>query len=145
MQSKLDGNIFIKNIIGTGNKVKKGDIIIKAEVHGKQIDFRSPVNGTIKVINNKLFNNTVKNAFGNDWGLLIEKEDNFMDLLDGSQAHHWLRKEMSRLKDFLAECSFAPEAVGVTMYDGGNIVEGVLSSLNTKVIPEFEIQFLQGK
>jgi hypothetical protein len=64
--------------------------------------------------------------------------------MSGSSAQQWLKKEMRRLKDFLAESSFAPEAVGVTMYDGGNIIEGVLSSLNTDVIPDFEEQFLSG-
>jgi hypothetical protein len=31
------------------------------------------------------------------------------------------------------------------MYDGGNIVEGVLSSLNQDVIKDFEEQFLSGQ
>ena len=142
---KALGNIFIKDIVSPGNSVKKGDTIIKAEVHGQQINFRSPVSGTIKAINKPLFNNTLKDAYGKDWGLIIDKQDNQANLLSGNQAHHWLKKEMRRLKDFLVESSFAPEAVGVTMYDGGNIVEGVISSLNTRVIPEFEEQFLSGK
>jgi glycine cleavage system H lipoate-binding protein len=141
---KALGNIFIKSIIDPGKSVKKGDTIIKAEVHGHEINFRSPVSGTIKKINNLLFNNTVKDAYGKDWGLLIENEDKSENLMSGNQAQHWLKKEMRRLKDFLAESSFAPEAVGVTMYDGGNIVEGILSSLSTKVIPDFEEQFLSG-
>jgi glycine cleavage system H lipoate-binding protein len=141
---KALGKIFIENIVYPGKSVKKGDTIIKAEVHGHQINFRSPITGTIKAINKLLFNNTVKDAYGKDWGLLIEEEDNRESLMSGNQAHHWLKKEMRRLKDFLAESSFAPEAVGVTMYDGGNIVEGVLSSLSTKVIPDFEDQFLSG-
>jgi glycine cleavage system H lipoate-binding protein len=141
---KALGNIFVKHIVNPGISVKKGDTIIEAEVHGQQINFRSPVSGTIKAINKLLCNNTLKDAYGKDWGLLIEKEDNRENLLSANQAQHWLKKEMSRLKDFLAESSFAPEAVGVTMYDGGNIVEGVLSSLSTKVIPDFEEQFLSG-
>lgn len=141
---KALGKIFIENIVNPGKSVKKGDTIIKAEVHGQQINFRSPISGTIKAINKLLFKTNVKDAYGKDWGLLIEEEDNRENLMSGNQAHHWLKKEMRRLKDFLAESSFAPEAVGVTMYDGGNIVEGVLSSLNTKVIPDFEEQFLSG-
>jgi glycine cleavage system H lipoate-binding protein len=141
---KALGNIFIKNIVDPGKSVKKGDPIITAEAHGEQINFRSPVNGVIKSVNRLLFNNTVKDAYGKDWGLVIEKEENGAILMSGSQARHWLRKEMRRLKDFLAECSFAPEAVGVTMYDGGNIVEGILSELGRKVIPNFEKEFLSG-
>jgi len=141
---KTLGNIFIKNIVNPGNSVKKGDTIITAEVHGQQIKFRSPVSGTIKAINTLLFNNKVNDAYGKDWGLLIEEKDIPENLMSGSQAHHWLKKELRRLKDFLAASSFTPEAVGVTMYDGGNIVEGVLSSLSTNTISDFEKQFLNG-
>lgn len=141
---KALGNIFIKDIVKPGNTIKKGDTIIKAEVHGQQINFKSPVSGTIKAINKLLFNNSLKDAYGRDWGAIIDKESGHENLMSGSDAHQWLKKEMRRLKDFLVESSFAPEAVGVTMYDGGNIVEGVVSSLNTKVIPEFEEQFLSG-
>lgn len=141
---KALGNIFIKEILMPGKSVKKGEPVITAEAHGEQINFRSPVSGKIKSVNKLLFNNTVKDTYGKDWGLVIEKEENGAVLMSGSQARNWLKKEMRRLKDFLAECSFAPEAVGVTMYDGGNIVEGVLSELGRKVIPQFEEQFLSG-
>lgn len=142
---KTLGSIFIKYIVNPGKSVKRGDTIITAEVNGQQLNFRSPVTGTIKTINKLLYNNEVKDAYGKDWGLLIEKENNGSGLMSGSDARHWLKKELRRLKDFLSESSFAPEAVGVTMYDGGNIVEGVLSSLGRKVIPRFEEQFLSGK
>ncbi|MFC2092480.1 hypothetical protein ACFLSV_01145 [Bacteroidota bacterium] len=141
---KALGNIFIKYIVNPGNSVKKGETIIKAEAHGQQINFRSPVGGTVRAINKLLINSTVKNAYGNDWGLIIEKEDNLENLMSENQAKHWLKKEMRRLKDFLAESSFAPEAVGVTMYDGGNIIKGAISILSEKVILDFEEQFLSG-
>lgn len=141
---KALGKIFVRNIVNPGKAVKKGDTIIKGEVHGRQINFKSPVSGTIKAVNKLLFGNAVKDAYGKDWGLVIEKKANGENLLSGSQAHNWLKKEMRKLKDFLAESSFAPEAVGVTMYDGGNIVEGVLSSLNSDVITDFEKEFLSG-
>jgi glycine cleavage system H lipoate-binding protein len=141
---KALGKIFVRNIVNPGKAVKKGDTIIEGEVHGKQINFKSPVSGTIKAVNKLLFGNAVKDAYGKDWGLVIEKTGNGESLLSGSLAHHWIKKEMRKLKDFLAESSFAPEAVGVTMYDGGNIVEGVLSSLNPDVIIDFEKEFLSG-
>ena len=73
---KALGNIFIKHIENPGKSVKKGDTIIKAEVRGQQINFRSPISGTIKAINTLLFDNNVKDAYGKDWGLLIEKKEN---------------------------------------------------------------------
>jgi len=142
---KALGNVLIKNITGEGRIVKRGDAIIEAEVHGQKINFRSPVSGTIKAVNKLLFNRHVKDAYGEDWGLVVEKDEEEANLMFGSQAHHWLKKELRRFKDFLSESSLTPGAVGVTMYDGGNIVEGVLSSLSLDAIPDFEEQFLSGQ
>lgn len=141
---KALGKILIKNIVSPGSLVKKGQIIMTGEVHSKQINFRSPVNGTIRKINNLLVNNSIKDAYGGDWIISLEENNGLTDLLAGKQAEHWLKKEMRRLKDFLALSSFIPEAAGVTLYDGGNIVEGALSSLSTDTIPDFEEQFLNG-
>ena len=143
---KALGKIFIKSIAAEGSRIKRGDTIIDADVNGQRIQFRSPVDGVIKSVNKSLFNNTLADVYGNDWGLTIEKEktaaDTLKNLFAGSPAHHWIKSELRRFKDFLGENSFAPEAVGVTMYDGGNIAEGVLSSLGKNVIMDFEEQFL---
>jgi glycine cleavage system H lipoate-binding protein len=141
---KTLGNIIIKHIANPGSTVKKGDTVITADVHGREINFRSPVSGTVKAINTYLFKNKIKDAYGNDWGLIIENGTQKSDLMFGKQAQNWLKNEIRRLKDFLAESSLTPEAVGVTMYDGGNIAEGVVSHLSPKVIPDFERQFLCG-
>jgi len=143
---KALGKILIKSIAPEGKKIKQGDTIIEAEVHGQTVKFRSPVNGTIKSVNRNIFNNTVSDVYGSDWGLTIEREDTAIEairkMLSGSTAYHWMKSELRRFKDFLGENSFAPEAVGVTMYDGGNIAEGVLSSLSKNAILDFEEQFL---
>jgi glycine cleavage system H protein len=142
---KALGNILIKNIASEGKNVKIGDTVIEAEVHGQKVNFRSPVSGTIKSVNKLLFNRPVKDAYGDDWSLEIQKDETEENLMLGQQAFLWLKKELRRYKDFLTENSLTPEAVGVTMYDGGNIVEGVLSSLNQDVIKDFEEQFLSGQ
>jgi glycine cleavage system H lipoate-binding protein len=143
---KALGKIIIRNIAPEGKLVKKGDTIIEADVHGQKVLFRSPVNGVIKSVNANVLNNTLSDVYGNDWGLTIEKDatltETFHKMLFGNNAYHWMKSELRRFKDFLSENSFAPEAVGVTMYDGGNITEGVLSSLGKEVILDFEAQFL---
>jgi hypothetical protein len=56
-----------------------------------------------------------------------------------------LKTELRKFKDFLNQASFTPQAVGVTMYDGGNFVEGVISSLDGNLIKDFENEFLSEK
>jgi glycine cleavage system H protein len=143
---KALGNIRIKSIVPAGEKVNKGDSIIEAEVHGQKINFRSPVSGVIKATNKELCNGKLTDAFGKDWGLKIEAEPNMIEkLLFGSDASHWLKTELRKFKDFLNQASFTPQAVGVTMYDGGNFVEGAISSLDSDVIKDFESEFLSEK
>ena len=140
---KALGNIKIMGMADTGKDVKKGDTIIEAEVHGQKINFRSPVSGVIKSVNKLIFNRNINDAYGEDWGLEIEKGSDTPDnLFSGSEAFQWMKSELRRLKDFLDEASFNPQAVGVTMYDGGNFVEGVLSTLDTETIVDFEARFL---
>ncbi len=142
---KALGNIKIMGMAAAGKNVKKGDTIIEGEVHGQKINFRSPVSGVIKAVNKLVFNKNISDAYGEDWGLMIEKSDEsnlFDKLFSGSDAYHWMKLELRRLKDFLDEASFNPQAVGVTMYDGGNFVEGVLSTLDKETIRDFEARFL---
>jgi len=143
---KALGNIRVKSILPAGQKVKKGDSIIEAEVHGQKINFRSPVSGVIKSINKNLCNGKLNDAYGEDWGLTMEKEPNMIEkLFFGSEASHMLKTELRKFKDFLNQASFTPQAVGVTMYDGGNFVEGVISSLDGNIIKDFENEFLSEK
>lgn len=140
---KALGNIRIKEIAPEGKSVKTGDTVIEAEVHGQKINFRSPVSGVIKSVNKLVFNKNINDAYGEDWGLEIEKGSDTSDnLFSGSDAFQWMKSELRKFKDFLNEASFTPQAVGVTMYDGGNFVEGVLSTLDKETIKDFEKRFL---
>jgi glycine cleavage system H protein len=142
---KALGNIRINEITPEGKSIKAGDTVIEAEVHGQKINFRSPVSGIIKSVNKLVFNKNINDVYGKDWGLVIEKDKNPVsseNLFSGSEAFQWMKSELRKLKDFLNEASFTPQAVGVTMYDGGNFVEGVLSTLDKETIKDFEERFL---
>jgi len=53
-----------------------------------------------------------------------------------------MKSEFRRLKDFLSFNSFKAEPIGATMYDGGNVVEGVVSDFDDDLVVEFEENFL---
>ena len=138
-------NVLIKKVLLEGTKVKEGDILFEGEVENKKINFRSPITGTIKKVNNSIFDRKINNAYEDGWGVIMEKSvvlSCFKQLKTGVEAVDWMKSEFKRLKEFLNVHSFAVEPVGATMYDGGNVVRGAVSRLNEKILKDFEEQFL---
>jgi len=142
---KALGKIAITKTAETGQAVKKGDVLFEAAVDNKVLSFRSPVQGTVKFINPAILNKKITDPYGDDWGVLLAAE-NFSEiknsLFTGIEIKKFLREEFSRLKDFLHQHTLRPELVGATMFDGGNVVEGAVSSVTDKGIEEFEKDFL---
>ena len=139
------GKIFISELAHTGSKVKKGDVLIKGKFDSKSVNFLSPVDGTIESVNNEIVGKLINDPYNNDWGVVI-KTDNIntalLPLFVGNGAITWMKSEFKKLKDFLVMNSNKPELVGVTMYDGGNVVEGAIANLDENGMKDFEAMFL---
>ena len=142
---KALGKIAVVKTAETGQVVQKGDVIFEAAVDNKILNFRSPVQGTVKFINPAILNKKITDPYGDDWGVLMASE-NFSEvknsLVTGTEIKKFLGDEFSRLKDFLHQHTLKPELAGATMFDGGHVVEGAVSSFNEKGIEEFEKDFL---
>jgi len=142
---KALGKITLTKTAEEGQSLKKGDVLFEGSVNSKVLKFRSPVEGTVKFINPKILNKKITDPYGDDWGLLLTA-DNFAEeknsLFTGNELKTFLNKEFSRLKDFLHAHTLRPELAGATMLDGGNVVEGVVSSITDKGLEEFENDFL---
>ena len=139
------GKVAIIKTAEVGQSVKKGDVLFESSVDNKNLTFRSPVHGTVKFINPIILNKKITDPYGDDWGLLLASED-FSEVKDsmitGANIKKFLRDEFSRLKDFLHSHTLKPELAGATMYDGGNVVEGAVSSITAQGLDEFEKDFL---
>ena len=143
---KALGRIKLSNIAKPGTKITKGDVIFEAKYNNNSISFRSPVDGIVKFSNNSLIGKYIKDPYEKDWGISVKAtnfQDNITSLIRGKLVIHWMKSEFTRLKNFLIDNSSSPELVGVTMYDGGNIVEGAVSLINEDGLKEFEEQFLK--
>ncbi len=141
---KALGKLSVINLAKEGTEVKAGDIILQAVVDKKSINFRSPVNGLIKNANSTLIGRTLDNPYSN-WGIKIIPagfEKDRTNLLEGKQLADFIKNEVIRLKDFLSLHSPKEGLVGVTMHDGGNIVEGAVSNIDEKGLEDFEKEFL---
>lgn len=142
---KALGKVAIIKTAAVGQTVKKGDVLFESAVSNKVFSFRSPVQGIVKFINPNILNKKITDPYGEDWGLLVAADD-FSDvkesLFTGTEIKKFLQTEFLRLKDFLHTHTLKPELAGATMFDGGNVVEGAVSSVTAKGMEEFEKDFL---
>jgi glycine cleavage system H lipoate-binding protein len=139
------GKLQISEIIPAGTKIKKGDVMIKGKFDSKSVNFLSPIDGVIDSINKNIIGKIINDPYENDWGVVIKTADaNFSlsQLFLGTNAVNWMKNEFKKLKDFLVMNSYKPELVGVTMYDGGNVVEGAIANLDENSMKDFEAMFL---
>ena len=146
----LTGNINIQYFKEKGDKVEKGELIAKLLKEDKQLEIYSPISGTVG--NKNLFENQVVNQLANDpygSGWLMEIEpDNWsketQKLYLGTKALDWLKTELDRFKDFLAN-SAQGQLEGETslvLQDGGELMDQTLSEMSKEVWANFQKEFL---
>jgi glycine cleavage system H lipoate-binding protein len=136
------GNIIVKDLLPAGSKVRKGQVIASTEISGRTIKFRTPISGEINYVNPRLAASSIKNPYSEDFLYSIKCDNDKLDnLLLGTEAINWIKSEFKRLKEFLVDTPYKP--VGVTMYDGGNVVEGIVSLLDDDSLLQFEETFLK--
>lgn len=141
--TKALGAVHIIPAVEVGSYVEKGQVVFNASVNDKKIQFRSPIEGTL--INVNSINKEITDPYNNDWIFEIQPKDgktNPLNAIKYEEAVDWVKNEFRRLRDFIIEQSTQPTLAGVTMYDGGNLVEGVVSYLGDEAISKFEKEFL---
>jgi len=138
-------SINLKNVLTEGTHVKRGDVLFEGVAGNKIIHFRSPIDGEVKFVSNSIEKVNVDNPYNTEYGITVIPKDfiqNSANFKSGKNGVNWLKEEFNRLKDFLAHHTSEPGIAGLTMADGGNIVEGVLSNFDEKTVSEFEKNFL---
>jgi glycine cleavage system H lipoate-binding protein len=150
---KSVGKFIVTKIAKTGTLVKKGDSIIEAKLGEKSLHFNSPVNGTINYINDNLIGKNISDPYGEDWGVIISPVNFDKDaesLKTNEKLIEWMKLEFIKLKNFLTETAAHPvlagsetQLTGVTMFDGGKIVEGAVAHISKDFINKFEEEFLK--
>jgi len=140
---KTLSGLNFRTILPEGAKVKKGDILFSGVSGDKLVNFYAPVNGTISKVNSGIKN--LEDPYKN-WVISLQAENldkEIKSMKFRESATSWLSEEYSRLKDFLSFHTGELALAGSTIHDGGNIVEGVVTTLNPSSLNEFEKQFLK--
>jgi len=156
---KIGIDDFLQHITGTltnikmknpGDRVKKGEHLLSLIQKGKQLNIYAPISGTIIALNNQLAIDSSKinsSPYTDGWVYMIEPTNWLRDLQFLFMAdiyNEWLKKEFSRIKDFLA-LSVKAEKVDyaqIILQDGGDLKDGFLADLGPEVWEDFQTNFI---
>jgi glycine cleavage system H protein len=164
---RFDG-FMLRNV---GEFVKQGEEILSVRQGKRTAVFNSPVDGVIRSINEKvtedpivkreypyvdgviLINEKVTEdpivvreyPYEAGWIYSIEPTNLAIDverLISNKKALSWLRNEIRKFRDFLAEQSLQNKLVGQTLQDGGLPVDGLLEHMDDFIWTCFQEEFL---
>ena len=142
--NKALGKISIQNNFSAGQKLNTGDVLFEGRIGNKKLMFHSPVNGIVKSTNSSPANKESSKPYGN-WCIELISNDIAVGKgisFSGNNALNWLKQEFIKLDSFLMKQAAGQELAGVTMYDGGNIIENASFELIKNNAEAFEKEFL---
>lgn len=145
---KIFGVFRINKVASVGQLINKGDEIAEIEINGKTLKIKSPIDGKVISQNHEVIvdsNIIHENPYENGWIVNlapVNLKENLRSLFIGKDVIDWKNNEVVRFKDFLATLSPTLKPIGVTLYDGGNINEGVVAELDSENFKKFEKDFL---
>ncbi len=146
----ITGEVKLNNLKAPGEKVNYGDIIAQITQGEKHLDITSPISGEIQSVNTSLSDNPEvinEDPYGKGWILKIKPEkwlDETKSCYLAEDAIEWSKKELERLKDFVAVSmkNQSQESSMVIMQEGGELSDNPLSGMPKEVWRDFQTKFL---
>jgi len=147
----VTGKITRLKLKSAGKKIKKGEHFLSIVQNGKQLDLYSPVSGTIVETNSSLENDaSVINSSPYKKGWIYKMEPSNWTrenplLFMAEKQQQFIQTEFTRLRDFLTNNvqSDMDSYSQVVLQDGGEIRDGVLSSMGPEVWEDFQTSFIE--
>jgi glycine cleavage system H lipoate-binding protein len=133
---KILGRIDGLKLQKVGDSVAKGDKILVVQQGNRKAEFNAPVDGVISSINDEIIEKPEllkENPYEKGWIYSIQPTnlaDNIKSLVINNDATNWLKKEVSRFTDFISEQFVQDKALGKTLADGGQPVDGILEQMD---------------
>jgi len=148
---KVIGSIERIEVAPLGSEIKRGDTLLKVRNGNRMLSIPSPITGKVLTVNDSLLaspNRLHQDPYLAGWVAVvapknISSELHFLAIAD--EAAKWLRKEVTRFRDFIKIQSQigVPVPVGVTLLDGGAPLNGVLEQFNENTWNAFQEEFLK--
>ena len=147
---KIVGDVRLNLVKISGNKVKKGELLIEIIQNGKRLVINSPISGEVILANNSIVENPTllnQDPYAKGWIYKIRpsdwKSENRSFYL-GEEASNWIKNELTRFKDFVSVSlgKYSSETSMITLQEGGELRQNILSELEDKIWIDFQESFL---
>jgi glycine cleavage system H protein len=146
----LVGHVNVNSRKEIGESLKKGELMAEINQDGKKLLLFSPISGEIVNVNSAIQKNPGllnQDPYDKGWIYAVKpsnwkKETQSCYMAD--EAARWIKSEVERLKDFLSVslARHSSEPTLVTLQEGGEIRQHVLSELDVEIWNEFQESFL---
>ena len=146
--SRLLDNPEISFLKTTGEQISKGDPLILLKTDGHKLSIRSPIDGEVLAINERLPENPKllqEALFSDGWAYLIKPKhhSDLKNLLLGTETRTWIRHEFQRLKDLLAGLVRNGSVQPAFLQEGGPPIPGALKMMDDIVWQHIDNEFLK--
>jgi glycine cleavage system H protein len=149
----ITGDIKVNYLKSPDETVRKGDLIAEIDHKGKRLRVFSPVSGKILKMNSLL--DEVPGIINEDpyekgWLYAVKPsawKTETQSYYLAEEAKVWLNREMVRIKDFMSEkaAKYYSEHASITLQDGGELSDSLLSEMPDDLWQEFQKEFLDPK
>lgn len=146
---RITGNVRPNFLKQAGEKIMKGEVIAEIVQNGKRLKVCSPISGEIMEANSLLdYTALNEDPYGSGWLFSIKPlnwKDEINSFFIAAEATKWATKELVRFKDFLAESigKNSPETSMITLQDGGELRQNILSQLDNEIWHDFQETFMK--
>ncbi len=149
----ITGEVKLKQLRSSDEIINKGDLLAEIEQENKHLRIFSPISGKIMQMNPLLAEDAEminKDPYGQGWMYKIQPSNwkaETSSYYMAAEATEWIKKELLRLKDFLAVRAgqFTPDPSMVTLQDGGELYDNLLSDMPDGIWEDFQKEFLDPK
>lgn len=123
-----------------GTVLRQGETAFTVVQGNKKIDFVSPLDGIVSSVNDEVNADPrvlKKDPYRSSWLLAAMPSNiaqNLKKLRIAGDAAAWLERELMVFLEFVTLHQAAPQEVGVTMPDGGHVIEGVMEKVDGELL-----------
>ena len=128
--------------------VKRGDAIVRITQDDKELVIASPISGEIQHVHTSLrqYPGAISEDPYTSWLYKIKPEkwsEETRRYYLAGEATEWLKTELTRFKDFMAETTNqSPGQAVLVLQEGGELMDNPLAEMNEEVWSEFQVKFL---
>jgi len=158
-KTRIGVDDFVQKLVGSfdgiapkpvGSTVRKGEPLVTLRQGERMLTIPAPLTGTLLELNEEVLEDASginADPYGSGWIAVLEPSNLAAELPSSAiaaAASQWLRSEIRRFKEFIAEYTSRTHAseAGLTLADGGVPVAGVLRLTDDKAWDQFNSSFI---